>query len=351
MVDYVGPAGTCRYRQRWPPIEIAAYALVLAESLAMQGRVVEAEQVLTGVNVEDGGAAQQLIVLEGRWLDALRERADRENLAMRVISSNAVPGLAELGASSAMFLAEISGRILLLKGDWTSALTQFDRLSLAAEQFDVRNPAFAPWRDGRCAAFARLGKHAEGVALAEENLRLAREFGSAIGIATALATKARFLPSAEQVVLLEEAVAMIVDTRAELLRCDLMIDLGFARHHAGDGAAARIALREGADQATRLGVTRLAGVAGRGLLACGARPRRLQTSGLKSLTPAEHRVVRLAADGHSNASIAATLFINMKTVESHLTRVYKKLRITDRAELKMALHSERGDLFDVSKAG
>lgn len=55
------------------------------------------------------------------------------------------------------------------------------------------------------------------------------------------------------------------------------------------------------------------------------------------MTTAEIRVVRLAAAGETNASIAASLFVNLKTVESHLTRAYKKLGITDRAELTHAI--------------
>jgi DNA-binding CsgD family transcriptional regulator len=187
--------------------------------------------------------------------------------------------------------------------------------------------------------------------MAIENLALARQFGSPVTVAEALACAARFQPPAAQVMLLEEAVNLIASTSAELLRCNLLIDLGFARHDAGDAAAARTALRDSADHATRLGVTRLAGVAGRGLLACGARPRRLQMSGVQSLTPAELRVVNLAADGHTNASIAQSLFINMKTVESHLTRAYKKLGIGDRAELKGALNSDGVTSFEVPKAG
>ncbi len=58
------------------------------------------------------------------------------------------------------------------------------------------------------------------------------------------------------------------------------------------------------------------------------------------MTPAEIRVVRLAAEGQTNGAIAETLFINMKTVESHLTRAYRKLGITDRAELADALGSQ-----------
>ena len=148
-------------------------------------------------------------------------------------------------------------------------------------------------------------------------------------------------------------MGLVAGTQAELLRCNLLIDLGFARHFAGDAAAARTAFRDGADHATRLGVTRLAGVAGRGLLACGARPR-LQTSGLQSLTPAELRVVKLAAAGQTNGSIATSLFINLKTVESHLTRAYRKLGIADRAELKAALITHKSsevDPLNVSEAG
>jgi DNA-binding CsgD family transcriptional regulator len=148
---------------------------------------------------------------------------------------------------------------------------------------------------------------------------------------------------------LQQAIKMLSGASAELLRCNLFIELGFARHHAGDSAEARSALREGADQATRLGASRLAGVAGRGLLACGARPRRLHTSGRESLTPAELRVVRLAADGQTNGAIAETLFINMKTVESHLTRAYRKLGITDRAELAEVLGAHSATEFSIPK--
>ncbi|MGZ7023051.1 MAG: helix-turn-helix transcriptional regulator, partial [Ilumatobacteraceae bacterium] len=223
----------------------------------------------------------------------------------------------------------------------------FDRLSSAAERGLVRNPTFAPWRAGRSAALAGLGRQSEGASLARENLKLAWAFGCPITIAEALACVARFQQPEDQVDVLNEAVELVAGTDAELLRCNLLIDLGFARHYAGDAPAARTAFRDGADQATRLGVTRLAGMAGRGLLACGGRPRRLQTSGLESLTPAELRVVKLAADGCTNVSIATSLFINLKTVESHLTRAYKKLGIGDRAELKAALESS--DASDVDE--
>jgi DNA-binding CsgD family transcriptional regulator len=60
-----------------------------------------------------------------------------------------------------------------------------------------------------------------------------------------------------------------------------------------------------------------------------SRPR----SGWASLTPTEHDVVRLVADGHNNADIAARLFMSPRTVQSHLTHIYAKLGHTSRVQL------------------
>jgi DNA-binding CsgD family transcriptional regulator len=52
-----------------------------------------------------------------------------------------------------------------------------------------------------------------------------------------------------------------------------------------------------------------------------------------ALTPTERRVAELAAAGSTNRKIAGTLFISPKTVEANLSRVYRKLDISSRAEL------------------
>jgi DNA-binding CsgD family transcriptional regulator len=318
---------------------VAGYTLILAESLAMQGKVIAAEHLVRHLDGDPGSALRQCIVMERRWFAALRERGDHGADAAGFPVRMAAPGLSDLGFSASMLLADTSARVQLLEGEWSGALITLDRLRSIAENVDVRNPAFVPWRVARSAALAELGRFDEGAALAEENLQLARSFGCPVTLAEALAAFSRFETPAAQIGLLQQAIQMLSGTSADLLRCNLFIELGFARHHAGDAAEARSVLREGADQATRLGASRLAGVAGRGLLACGARPRRLHTSGRESLTPAELRVVRLAAEGHTNGAIAELLFINMKTVESHLTRAYRKLGIADRADLGDALDS------------
>ena len=77
--------------------------------------------------------------------------------------------------------------------------------------------------------------------------------------------------------------------------------------------------------------------------AAGARPRRVALSGIDALTPAEHRVVTLAAQGRSNREIAQQLYVTRRTVETHLTHAFQKLRITARAELPAHLDHAPND--------
>lgn len=57
------------------------------------------------------------------------------------------------------------------------------------------------------------------------------------------------------------------------------------------------------------------------------------------LTPAERRVAERAAAGMSNKQIAAELFISAKTVETNLSRVYRKLGVRSRTQLHTRLES------------
>ncbi|MFT4293978.1 MAG: LuxR C-terminal-related transcriptional regulator, partial [Micropruina sp.] len=59
----------------------------------------------------------------------------------------------------------------------------------------------------------------------------------------------------------------------------------------------------------------------------------LERPGLSSLTAQELRVAELAADGLTNQQLAAALFLSVRTVESHLSNVYRKLQVRRRAQL------------------
>lgn len=57
------------------------------------------------------------------------------------------------------------------------------------------------------------------------------------------------------------------------------------------------------------------------------------------LTAAEQRVADLVAAGRTNAEVAAGLFMGLRTVEAHLSRVYRKLGVRSRTELCRMLTS------------
>jgi DNA-binding NarL/FixJ family response regulator len=61
-----------------------------------------------------------------------------------------------------------------------------------------------------------------------------------------------------------------------------------------------------------------------------------------TLTPREMDVARLAAQGYRNAEIANELHISILTVETHLKRIYGKLKIRSRTELARVIR----DLVD-----
>lgn len=65
---------------------------------------------------------------------------------------------------------------------------------------------------------------------------------------------------------------------------------------------------------------------------------------VEALSPREHDVLVLLAQGLPNKLIARRLGITEKTVKSHLTRVFRAIRVTDRTQA--ALWAERHGLPD-----
>jgi DNA-binding CsgD family transcriptional regulator len=104
-------------------------------------------------------------------------------------------------------------------------------------------------------------------------------------------------------------------------------------------AAARSALREALGLFERLGARPWADRAAAELAATGIRTvsSKFRAARIDALTPQELQIARMVADGLNNAEAAAAMFLSRKTVETHLTRVYRKLEIRSRTDLTRLL--------------
>ena len=100
---------------------------------------------------------------------------------------------------------------------------------------------------------------------------------------------------------------------------------------------AREQLRAAHELLTEIGMEVFAERARRELLATGETVRKRTVETLDELTPQEGEIARLAADGRTNPEIGAQLFLSPRTVEWHLRKVFTKLGISSRRQLRTAL--------------
>jgi DNA-binding CsgD family transcriptional regulator len=245
------------------------------------------------------------------------------------------------GEASEMLRADVfldrRARLRMLRGDLPGGLEQLLEAGRRFEAVGGRNPAFMPWRSQAALALLQLERRAEAAPLAEQELELARVWGAPRALGAALRAAGLVEGGAEGMALLQEAVEVLADSPAKLEQAKARTELGAALRRANQRAKAREQLRRAVELATICGASPLAARAESELLATGARPRRIALSGVESLTPSERRVAELAAEGPTNREIAQTLFVTPKTVEVHLSSVYRKLGISSRSQLAGAL--------------
>src|SRR6266487_2175834 len=183
----------------------------------------------------------------------------------------------------------------------------------------------------------QLERADEAGQLAAEEVEHARTWGAPRALAGALRAAGLIEAGERGLTLFEEAVGVVESSPAKLEHAKSRTELGAALRRANRRAEAREHLRQAVELATICGATALATRAERELLATGARPRRIALSGAESLTPSERRVAEMAAEGPTNREIAQALFVTQRTVEVHLTSIYRKLGISSRSQLAAVL--------------
>jgi DNA-binding CsgD family transcriptional regulator len=102
---------------------------------------------------------------------------------------------------------------------------------------------------------------------------------------------------------------------------------------------ARVELRTAHGLFTTMGIEAFAERARRELLATGDTVRKRTVEAASELTAQEDHIARLAVNGRTNVEIGTQLFLSTRTVEWHLSKVYTKLGVGSRRELRQALAS------------
>jgi DNA-binding NarL/FixJ family response regulator len=202
--------------------------------------------------------------------------------------------------------------------------------------------AMCPWHARAAVGLSALGRRDEARAYALQELSLARRTASRWGEVVALQALATAAPD-EAVDHLEVARDLAESGGFALEQARSLVLLGAVHRRAGRRTVATEILRRGLDLSARCGAGALEMRALSELTATGARPRRRRQLGADALTPGERRVAELATNGMTNREIAQSLFVSLRTVETHLTHCYRKLAITSRGELADALSQSAPD--------
>ena len=187
-------------------------------------------------------------------------------------------------------------------------------------------------------AYVELGRLDEARTLLEPYERIARALDHPLGLVQAARCSGLLAAATGDVdaalALFDAALAFELPQPLENGRT--LLARGIVLRRAKRRRDARDALEEARAIFERLGAARWEERA-RGELArvAGRAPSR------ETLTATERRVADLVAEGRSNKEVAAALFVTVKGVEAHLSRIYRKLGVRSRAEL-MRLYATRG---------
>lgn len=206
-----------------------------------------------------------------------------------------------------------------------------------------RTPYFLSWRALAPAVVhhaVRRGDRAlaaDVVGAAESGAELAGDVRSARG--AALRCRATVDGDADAALAAVEALRASGRPFAFASAC---LEAALLLHAAGYDDRSRAVLRESADAFHGLRATPWLAYAGQRMAhlaaAPPAPPRPVVAPGWELLTPAERDIAVLVAKGMSNPQIGAALFVSPRTVQTHTSHIYAKLRISSRVQLSALLH-------------
>ncbi|MGC5054048.1 LuxR C-terminal-related transcriptional regulator [Micromonospora sp. DT48] len=160
-------------------------------------------------------------------------------------------------------------------------------------------------------------------------------------LATASVLLARRNP-ADALVAAQRATELLADRQADLSLGQAHVAVADCLEALGESGPAREHIHLARSLAERLSSAWLLQQVVNAQRRHGAGQRRWSAAAGPDLTQAEHRVAVLVAEGLTNRAVAMRLYVTERTVEAHLTRVYRKLGVSSRATLAALLRDGGG---------
>jgi DNA-binding CsgD family transcriptional regulator len=264
--------------------------------------------------------------------------ADRgETAAAAELAAVAEEALLPIGANPMLSLVQlVRGRAALVDGRFTDAYEHLRRI------FDPEDIAYHPFVRGW--AFADLVDAAihDVVRLAEAQAFLA-DLESMTAATNAPLLRAQ-VSYARALLAPDDAAepffrAALANDLANWpgLRARMVLAYGTWLRRRRRVAESRSPLRGAAEAFGALGLVVFAERAQQELRAAGETPRRRKIEPRDELTPQELQIARMAAEGLTNREIGQKLYLSHRTVGSHLYRIFPKLGVTARSQLRDAL--------------
>jgi len=231
-----------------------------------------------------------------------------------------------------MYNRWVLGQLALAEDEATRAADYLTPLPAERDALGILEPGCAPFDSDAVVALIAAGRADEAQTMNEEWERQGRKLDRPRLLATGARGRGLIIAAngdlAHATATLREALEHHERFPVPHERARTLLALGRTLRRAGHRRDARDRLGEALASFERLGLP---------LWARRTREELARLAGRQpangDLTATEVRIAELVAQGRSNRDVAHTLFITVRTVESNLTRIYRKLDLRNRAEL------------------
>lgn len=233
----------------------------------------------------------------------------------------------------------VAGTVRLHTGEIDEAVTLFTRLDRSESGRLSGDPSMFRWQPDAIEAFVAGGMlDAARDLLLRHDGAMRRDTATGAGWLRARAVLlARAGDTDRAVLLLQQAAAVFQRAGLPLDEARTWLVLGRTERARRRQAAARAAFQTAAHLLTKAGALPLLATAEEFLNRLNGHPQPHTAPGRAALTGSERRLADLVSRGASNQHAAQQMYISVKTVESMLSRIYRKLHIRSRTQLAAAL--------------